>query len=100
MQLSEFPRVRYTMMEYHLFNMIPKSGKTITSTEIANARDKLGKWDVKHPLQIITTMMDRLAGKVQDNREAFRIRKDGKYPGHPTVEYWIEPMAKKKVNGK
>jgi hypothetical protein len=96
MRLTEFPKVRYTMMEYHLFDMLPKNGKPINSNALADARKELGAWKAKHPLNVITVTMSRLINKVKINREEFRIQKDGKRKGHPEVEYWLESKA----NGK
>lgn len=47
MRLTEFPKVRYTMMEYHLFDMLPKNGKPVDSNTLADARKKLGAWRAK-----------------------------------------------------
>ena len=97
-KLAEFPKVRYTMMEFHLFKSLPKSGRKVGSAEIARAREKLGNWDIKHQLNTITTTMNRLMDKVETNGEPFRIMKDGKRTGHHEVEYWVE--IRKKRNGK
>jgi len=100
-ELTKFPKnVRYTMMENHLFDMLPKNGKRVSSADIADGRKALGKWDVKFPLKNITVVMNNLIEKIDANRETFRLAKDGKYPGHPEVEYWLEPRSKKKANGK
>ncbi len=89
MKLAEFPKkVRYSMSEYHLFDKLPKGGRRIDSAEIAKARGN--KWDVKFPLKNVTVTMNVLIRKVDANREPFRIKKEGKYPGHHKVEYWIE----------
>lgn len=97
MRLTEFPKVRYTMMEYHLFDMLPKNGKPVDSNTLADARKKLGAWRAKNPLNVITVTMNQLIDKVKVNREEFRIKKDGKRKGHPEVEYWLEL---RKGNGK
>jgi len=112
MKLSEFPKkVRYTMTEYHLFATLPKTGKRVDSAHIVKERGD--EWDVKFPLKNVTVHMNRLIDKVDANKEPFRIMKDGKYPGHPEVEYWLEERAatpkaamrakrrtEKRVNGK
>jgi hypothetical protein len=89
-KLTKFPKVRYTTMESHMFNAMPKNGRRIGSAEIAKACAKIG-WDVKFPLKNITVTMNRLMGKIEINKEEFRLAKEGKYPGHSEVEYWIEP---------
>ena len=96
-KLTDIPKIRYTMTEYQLFASVPKTGKKVSSTHIAEARQKLGGWDVKFPLKNVTVTMNRLIDKIDANREDFRLRKEDKYPGHPEVEYWIEP---RKRNGK
>ena len=107
MKLSEFPKkAPYSMTEFHLFETLPKSGKRIGSAGIAKARGE--DWDVKFPLKNITVVMNLLITKVDANDEPFRIAKEGKYPGHPEVEYWLESRKRakkalprrKKANGK
>ncbi len=91
-KLSEEPKVRYTLSEYSLFDSLVQRGRgrKITSSEIAEARRKLGPWNATNPLNVVTVTMNRLIDKVEANKESFRICKDGKYPGHPVVEYWLE----------
>jgi len=106
MKLSEFPKnAPYSMTEYHLFETLPKNGRRIGSAEIVKARGD--DWDVKFPLKNVTVTMNLLITKVDANKEPFRIAKEGKYPGHPEVEYWLEPrkakkrpLLRKKANGK
>jgi len=98
-ELTKFPKKRYTMMEYHLFDMMPRDGTKVTSADLAEGREALGKWKVKFPLKNITMHMNNLIGKVDLNKEVFRVGKEDKYPGHPQVEYWIEPRSKK-ANGR
>jgi hypothetical protein len=101
MKLTEFPKIRYTMMEYHLFSSLPKNGKKVGSADIAASREAMGAWDVKFPLKNITVTMNRLIEKIDANKEPFRLVKDAKYPGHPEVEYWVEPRAvRRKANGR
>lgn len=98
-KLSKFPKVRYTMTEYHLFETLPKrAGQRIGSHAIAEARGG-EEWDVKFPLKNITVTMLRLIDKIDANKEPFRIRKNERIPGHPHVEYWLERRSKK-ANGK
>jgi hypothetical protein len=94
--LTQFPVVRYTLMEYHLFDILKDYGTRVTTNKIADARRKLGNWDVAFPLNTISTTMSRLIDKVEINKEKFKICKDGKRPGHLEVEYWIERKKKKK----
>ena len=108
MKLSEFPKKQpYSMTEYRLFETLPKSGKRIGSADIVKKRGDA--WDVKFPLKNVTVTMNLLITKVDANKEPFRIAKEGKYPGHPEVEYWLEPRSvrkkaplprRKKANGK
>lgn len=92
-KLTEFPRRRYTMLEYRLFDALPKNGEKVSSADIADAREELGNWKIKYKQNTITVTMNRLMEKVKDNREPFRIKKDGKRTGHHIIEYWVEPMA-------
>ena len=84
--------------------MLQKNGKKVTSADIVEMRQALGDWDVAHPRKNITTVMQRLLEKIEDNNEPFRIAKAGKEEGHHTVEYWLEervPVRKKrKANGR
>lgn len=90
LKLKDFPKSRYSMMEYRMFEAMPKDGTKVTSADIAATREAMGKWDVENPLGIINVTMDRLAKKVQVNREPFRIKKLPKKVGNPTVKYWVE----------
>jgi hypothetical protein len=103
-ELTKFPAHRYTMMESHLFDVLPKNGKKVTSADMVEKRMEMGDWDVAHPRKNITTVMQRLLEKIDDNKEPFRIAKAGKEAGHHTVEYWLEERApvrkKRKANGR
>jgi hypothetical protein len=95
MQLTEFPKRRYSMLEYRVFNMLPKDGSRIRSRDLAAERDEMGVWKAKNKLNIMTVVMANLTEKVKANKEPFRICKEGRYPGHPEVEYWVEPREAK-----
>ena len=103
-ELSKFPSNRYTMMENHLFDKMPKNGRKVGSAYLVKKRVEMGDWDVKNPLKNITTVMQRLLDKIDENEEPFRIAKHGKEEGHHMVEYWLEeraPVRKKRmVNGR
>jgi hypothetical protein len=103
-ELTKFPSNRYTMMENHLFDALPKNGKKVNSADIVMMRRDMGDWDVKNPSKNITTVMQRLLEKIDENKEPFRIAKEGKYEGHHMVEYWLEERApvrrKRKANGR
>ena len=103
-ELTKFPNIRYTMMENHLFDKLPKNGKKVGSADIVKMREEMGEWDVKFPLKNITVTMNRLMEKIDDNGEPFRIAKSDKAPGHHMVEYWLEartPVRKKRrINGR
>jgi len=109
-ELTKFPEYRYTMMESHLFDRLPKNGKKVGSAEIVAMREDMGDWNVKFPLKNITVTMNRLREKIEDNGEPFCIMKDDKAPGHHKVEYWIEArktahrkkgsLARRRKNGK
>ena len=108
-KLTKFPETRYTMMESHLFDKMPKNGKKVGSAEIVKFRQDLGEWDVKFPLKNITVTMNRLIDKIESNDEEFRILKDDKRTGHHKVEYWVVPKAealkearnaRRRVNGR
>jgi hypothetical protein len=88
--LTKFPKVRYTMMELHMFDTMPKDGTKVRTADIAAACAEIGGWKVKYPLKNVTVTMNRLMGKIKLNREKFRLAKAGKRPGHSEVEYWIE----------
>jgi hypothetical protein len=96
-KLSDFPKRQYSMLEYRLFDAMPKDGTTFGSADLAAARNEMGKWDINNPLNVVTVTMNRLIKKVQLNREDFRIMKKGRYRGHPESEYWVTPV---KRNGK
>lgn len=100
-QLTKFPETRYTMTENHLFDLLPQNGRKVSSANMAAGREGLGEWEVAAPLKNITVHMNNLIAKIDSNGEPFQLVKDGKYPGHPMVEYWLEPRPrKKKKNGK
>jgi hypothetical protein len=101
-KLTRFPETRYTMMESHLFDVLPKNGRKIDSAAIVKLREEMGDWDVKFPMKNITVTMQRLIDKIEANGEPFQIVKDGKRTGHHKVQYWIEPRkpARKKANGR
>ena len=103
-ELTKFPVNRYTMMENHLFDMFPQNGKKVDSNYFVEKRREMGDWGVQNPRKNITTTVQRLLEKIDDNGEPFRIAKAEKEEGHHTVEYWLEerpPMRKKrKMNGK
>ena len=88
------------MTEYQLFELLPKDGERISGYDLADARVKLGNWDVAHPINNVTVVMNRLIEKVKTNKEPFRIGKGGQEAGHHITEYWLEPRAQKKRNGK
>ena len=102
MKLTRFPETRYTMMELHLFDKLPKTGRKFDSADIVKMREDMGDWDVAFPLKNITVTMNRLIDKIEANGEPFRICKDGKRTGHHKVEYWLEQRTekKRKANGK
>jgi hypothetical protein len=102
-ELTRFPPIRYTMLESHLFDKLPKNGRKFGSDDVVKMREGMGEWDVKFPLKNATVTMQRLMDKIDDNEEPFRIVKAGKEAGHHKVEYWLEartPVRKKrKANG-
>ena len=86
---------KYSKTEKLLFSYVPRSGKTITSTEILERRRKDEKdWNVDNPRNVISLVMRSLIVKIARNRESFRLRKSERFGPYPT-EYWIE-----KRNGK
>lgn len=107
-ELTKFPSIRYTMMENHLFDMLPQAGRRderkVTSADLVAQRQALGDWNVANPRKNITTTMQRLLEKIDDNGEPFRIAKAEKEEGHHTVEYWLEERepvrTKRRVNGR
>jgi hypothetical protein len=101
-ELTKFPRIRYTMMENHLFDKLPKNGKWFNSADIVKMRESMGEWDVKFPLKNATVTMQRLLQKIDDNGESFQITKADKEPGHHLVEYRLEPRSRKRrrANGR
>ena len=103
-ELTKFPPIRYTMLENHLFDKLPKNGKRFDSNDVVKMREAMGEWDVKFPLKNATVTMQRLLEKIDNNGEPFRIAKDDKAPGHHRVEYWVEARApvrkKRKANGR
>jgi hypothetical protein len=96
MKLTQFKKYPYTATEMCLFDALPRSGKRVGSGHLAAAREKQGNWDITFPLKTVTVTMTRLIEKVDANREEFRICKEGKYQGHPEVEYWLEPRGVKR----
>jgi hypothetical protein len=88
--LNDTPKHPYSMQEYQLFNLLAEHGEKATSYDLAEARKRLGKWKVKHPLATVTTTMQRLIDKVARNREPIAVCKDDKRPGHTVVEYYIK----------
>jgi hypothetical protein len=95
MQLTSFPKKKYSMLEYHVFDMLPKRGRKVKARELVEARLRLGPWKAKNKMNVINVVMNNLIEKVELNNENFRIRKEERYPSHPEVEYWLEPKKKR-----
>lgn len=92
--LTEFPPdgKPYSMLQYRLFKALPQDGSTIGTKELVQARLELGTWDVKHPRNVISAVMDKLIDKVNYNNEAFIIRRSKDVgENRRDVLYWIEP---------
>jgi hypothetical protein len=97
LKLAEIGDPRYSHYEYRLFNSIPQDGSKIGTRELAEARRRLGNWDVNEPLKNISVMMNKLIAKIDDNNEPFQIVKDLRRPGHNEVKYQLIVRSQKKV---
>lgn len=73
MQLTLFPKARYTLLDRELFAAIPQNGDPISTKELFYARLKKGPWDIKNPRNVISTTMAKLIDKIERNKEGFRI---------------------------
>lgn len=92
--LTEFPvdGKRYSLLQYRLFEALPKDGRKVGTKELVLARMDLGPWDVKHPRNVISAVMDKLIDKVEINNEAFIIhRSKTEGSNKRDVLYWITP---------
>jgi hypothetical protein len=103
-ELTKYPPQPYTTLENRLFDWIPRNGKKVGSDYFVQKREELGDWNVANPRKNITTMVQRLLEKIDENGEPFRIAKAEKTTGHHKVEYWLEerpPVRKKRqANGR
>ena len=103
-ELTKYPLQPYTTLENRLFDWLPRNGKKVGSDYFVQKRKELSDWDVANPRKNITTMMQRLLDKIEENGEPFRIAKTEKAPGHHKVEYWLEERPpvrrKRRVNGR
>ena len=86
-ELTKFPATRYTMMENHLFDALPKNGKKVSSADLVEKRLAMGDWDVLNPRKNITTTMQRLLEKIDEQRGAVPNRQGGQgnRPSHGRV---------------
>jgi hypothetical protein len=97
-ELAEYPsKIRYSLTEHRMFDIIPKNGHPVGTADIAKSRGP--DWDVKDPLKHVAVTMMRLIKKVDANREPFKICKNDRKPGNNRIDYWIEARGKK-VNGR
>lgn len=91
--LTEYPsRVRYSLLEYQLFAMLPKTGARIGVRALIRKRLKEGPWNATYPRNVLNIVMQRLIRKVAANREPFRIRRTKGVSG-TEAQYWIEPLT-------
>lgn len=91
MQLTKFPKVRYTLLELELFAAMPQNGDPINTKELVYARLKKGPWDILHPRNVISTTMSKLMLKIERNKEAFRIIQTRKSGHGREIEYRLNP---------
>ena len=94
MQLSETPtEVPYTPLERAYFNAVPQDGRRINLKQLIFVRLQYNpEWDVKHPRNIISTQMIRLAEKIELNKEPFRLCREGNRRAQ--VWYWLERVKR------
>jgi hypothetical protein len=89
--LPEFPKKRrYSLTEHRLFDLLPQDGSKVLTSELVAGRGE--GWKVQFPMRNVTVTMDVLSKKIKDNREPFRIKKEGKRRGHMECEYWLESL--------
>ena len=91
-KLADFPKRQYSLLERQVFGYMLQSGEKVTHKDLILLRRKAGKWTVKHPHNIICTVMSRLKDKVKSNKEPFVIKSErdmSKRGGE--ASYWIEP---------
>jgi hypothetical protein len=80
----------YSRSEKELFNLMPKTGKRVSSIALSEKRrDKFG-WDVSHGRNAVIVIMNSLSRKVDANREGFHIAQTNRTGPYP-LEYWIVP---------
>jgi hypothetical protein len=94
MQLSKAPTwVPYNPLEKAFFAAIPQDGKRINLKQLIFVRLQHDPvWNVKHPRNIISTQMIRLAEKIEQNQEPFRLCREGNR--REQVWYWLERVKR------
>src|SRR6187455_2187870 len=90
LKLTPYSRTKYSAAEKMMFDLIPKDGTKIRSSDLVHKRLMHGEWDVANPQNIITVTMNNLIRKISTNGEKFKVMKDGKRVGHHVVEYYVE----------
>jgi hypothetical protein len=92
MELSTEPLRKYNQLERKLFAAIPQDGGRVNLKQLIFVRLKHNpEWDVKHPRNILSTIMIRLAQKIADNDEPFKLCREG--VRREQVWYWLEPKG-------
>jgi hypothetical protein len=86
--------VNYSRGERQLFELLPKDGTKISSTDLTASREKRYKWDIDNPRNAVSVTMTSLMQKIVRNREPFRLRKTPQRGPYP-VEFWIEMLRKR-----
>lgn len=86
------PKMNYSKSEIELFSLMPQNGGKINSTELVEARIKQYNWDIANPRNALAVTMDSLIGKIELNREQFRLRKSKKHLGPYPIEFWLERL--------
>lgn len=92
MELKEKASVRYSRSERNAFRFLPKDGTRIDTNTLT---DKIYKSTDRRPFndrQVVLGVMNRLARKVQLNREPFRVQRSERQGPYP-VNFWIEKRA-------
>lgn len=80
---------KYSHSEQELLDLMPKRGKKITTTELANLRKK--RPHIQFPNNIVNSIMRNLMEKVALRGEDFRICRTPQRGPYP-IEYWIEKL--------
>jgi hypothetical protein len=92
-ELSTEREVSYSPMERKLFEILKNGGDDLNTITIAE-RFYRGRDKPFHGRKIVYSALTSLKGKVEANKESFRIQTSQRAGGEP-LRYWVEQRGRK-----